>query len=103
MLNILRLLINFLNLKEKKSLVTFFILNLINLFIEILILTSIIPITQILLNVQAKIPFIGDLNFLNSFGYQEKSIIAAFTLIFFLLKLFFLLFIYIGKILMQHQ
>ena len=61
MFNILKLLIN-LNFKEKR-LVTFFVLNLINLFIEILILASIIPITQTLLNIQAKIPFVGDLNF----------------------------------------
>lgn len=96
MFNILKLLINFLNIKEKKKLITFFFLNLINLFIELLILASIIPITQILLNIQVKIPFLGNLNFLNNYSYQDKAILAALTLILlFLIKvIFFTLYIY---------
>ncbi|MDA9794622.1 ABC transporter ATP-binding protein/permease [Candidatus Pelagibacter sp.] len=93
---IFRLLKNFLSLKQKKKIFTFFLLNIVNLISEISIVLFIIPLSQILLKVNPELPLYGDILFFANYNYEQQAIIAVLILIIlFLFKtIFFTFFIY---------
>jgi ABC-type multidrug transport system fused ATPase/permease subunit len=76
MLVLFKKLFNILELSEKKKTRFFLFLTLVNVIVELVVVTSVIPITQILLRREAELPIFGKINFLNNFNYNTTLYIS---------------------------
>ena len=76
MLALFKKLFDVLELSEKKKSRIFLFLTLVNAIIELAVVASVIPITQILLRRDAELPIFGKINFLSNYNYNTTLYIS---------------------------